>query len=397
MLTEIQLISFKCFEDDVFIPISHINLFTGINGRGKSTVLQALLLMRQSIEHSSTTNQIILNGSCVELGTFNDIRNSNTSRNDQIVLGFQYHENDNHIWLSYGLGENYDDDMVANIDNLSKIGDIYGKIFKFDDTRMIIAKRWHNLNYEFPGEKDNPAITSFIKKNVNFTKIHYISADRIGPQDYYPKQTFGDFPNVGRRGEYTANILAKMKDAVVHELLCLEKGETHTVLDQTEAWLSHIFDGGKIDIRTPEANIVIMQLNSEKSRKLYKPANVGFGYSYALPIIVSGLIAKPGEKLIVENPEAHLHPYAQSKITQFLAKVSASGVQVFIESHSDHILNGLRVAVLDKVITPRELNILYFKRDGIIQIPIAENGAIEDWPSGFFDQTDKDFERLFGV
>jgi len=104
--------------------------------------------------------------------------------------------------------------------------------------------------------------------------------------------------------------------------------------------------------------------------------------------------------LIVENPEAHLHPYAQSQIAKFLAQVSKNGVQVFVESHSDHILNGLRVAVLDKIITADDLNILYFQRNAdldIVKIPIESNGAVTHWPPGFFDQTDKILDGIIRV
>ena len=172
------------------------------------------------------------------------------------------------------------------------------------------------------------------------------------------------------------------------------------MLGQTEAWLEKIFDGGKIEIKNVDANIVVMQMNSERTSTVYKPLNVGFGYSYALPIIVSGLIAAKGEMLIVENPEAHLHPYAQAQIAGFLAQVSKNGVQVVIESHSDHILNGLRVAVHKQILDANDLNVLYFQRDErqpVVNIPVEKDGAINDWPPGFFDQLDKDFEVLFGV
>ena len=119
-----------------------------------------------------------------------------------------------------------------------------------------------------------------------------------------------------------------------------------------------------------------------------------------MPIIVSGVIAKEGEILIVENPEAHLHPKAQSELAKFLAKVSSCGIQILIESHSDHILNALRIAVLDKILSNEDLSILYFSQkigQSVVQIPIHSDGKIEEWPDGFFDQMDKDFERLFGI
>ncbi len=407
MLTEIRLKNFKCFRDRITIPVGNINLFTGINGRGKSTALQALLLMRQSPEHSRTTSQIVFNGSCVKLGNFDDIRNSEVSRSEAIELMFRFQEDVDYVNLHYFFKANDEDDMVADIEKLIGNGNISNREFTFSiakyndsytlhDNGHTCEQVWYNLL----SDKETTSL-SFTAKIADFTNIHYISADRIGPQDYYAKQSFTEFPNVGRRGEYTANVLSKKKDDVVNKQLCLDTGETFTVLDQTTAWLSEIFDGGKINIKPLEANIVLMELSSEDSLSLYKPVNVGFGYSYALPIIVSGLVAQSGEMLIVENPEAHLHPYAQSQITKFLAKVSTCGVQVFIESHSEHILNGLRIAVLDEIISTDDLNILYFDRDTnnliIKTIPVHDDGSIEDWPSGFFDQTDKDFERLFGI
>lgn len=407
MLSEIRLKNFKCFKNLVKIPIGNINLFTGINGRGKSTILQALLLMRQSPEHSRTTSQLVFNGNCVELGNFDDVRNSLVSRNEPIELMFRFEQNGDYLDLHYFFVENAEDEMVADIEKLIGKGKIDDNEFDFlvenENGSYVMhcngedyEHSWYNLliNDESKGGDLN-----FIQKRDEFTRIHYISADRIGPQDYYAKQSFSEFPNVGRRGEYTANVLSKKKNDLVYEKLCLDTGETRTVLDQTTAWISKIFNGGKINIKPLEANIVLMELNSEDSLNLYKPVNVGFGYSYALPIIVSGLIAQEGEILIVENPEAHLHPYAQSQIARFLATLSACGVQVFIESHSDHILNGLRIAILDEIITPKNLNILYFQRDidnHIIEISVGDDGSIENWPSGFFDQTDQDYKRLFG-
>jgi predicted ATPase len=119
-----------------------------------------------------------------------------------------------------------------------------------------------------------------------------------------------------------------------------------------------------------------------------------------LPIIDSGLIAKPGEILIIENPEAHLHPYAQSIIAKFLSLVSKTGVQVFIESHSDHILNGLRIEVYDQVIKNEDLNVLYFDNDLdsiYTKIEIDSEGGVLNWPEKFFDQATKDLNYLYGM
>lgn len=121
---------------------------------------------------------------------------------------------------------------------------------------------------------------------------------------------------------------------------------------------------------------------------------------YSLSIIVAGLIAKPGEILIVENPEAHLHPYAQSIMAKFLSLVASTGVQVFVESHSDHILNGFRIAVKNKIIDSTHLNVLYFdhRLDNFFEkIDVDEDGGIDKWPISFFDQSVNDLNYLLGI
>jgi predicted ATPase len=411
MLSKIKLKNFKCFEKEAIIPLTGLNLFTGINGRGKSTALQALLLMRQSSEYSRAATQLTFNGSLIEIGNFIDVKNNFTSTAETIAFSFTFNDDRNHVELRYLFKENEEDDMAADIEKVDIKGRYKNKnfecaVFKDGDSYRLKYEgenypvTWNNLIFSDLAMGHD--VFEFVQSIVEFEKLHYVSANRIGPQDFYPRQSTFEFPNVGARGEFTANILslAKKKQETVPGSLAADQKAPDTVLGQTEAWLKKIFDGGRIDIKTLEANIVVVQMNSEDAAAMFKPLNIGFGYSYALPIIVSGLIAKKGEMLIVENPEAHLHPYAQSQLAKFLAKVSQNGVQVFVESHSDHILNGLRVAAADKIITAADLNILYFHREDdikIVKIPVEDDGAINNWPPGFFDQTDKDFERLFGV
>ncbi|GAA6623064.1 DUF3696 domain-containing protein [Scytonema sp. NUACC26] len=431
MLRQINLKNFKCFQEEVSFPLKKLNLLTGINGRGKSTLLQSLLLMRQSIEHNEVTDQIILNGSCVKLGNFTDARNSNNSREEYILIKYHYHqdfgkEKKYEGFLEYLLKENNNDDMVAEINSVrffnkndvdisEKVDKIYKKtslirvfeVYNYNNDSQPLKCSYHSeLSKLIP--KDNIPVSlgheSFnlldeISKLLNFSHIHYISADRIGPQEFYFKSTLTNFPNVGAKGEFTINVLYKKGDDLVNEKLCLGEN-AKTLSTQTEEWLNQIFDGAKVEIPKAISNVLEPLFNTSASKDRYKPANVGFGYHCVLPIVVSGLIAKPSEILIVENPEAHLHPRAQSRLARFLAKVSSCGVQVFIESHSDHILNGLRIAVLDQIIDYEDLNILYFQQNPeqpVVQIPVQPKGEIEEWPDGFFDQMDKDFSRLFGI
>ena len=134
----------------------------------------------------------------------------------------------------------------------------------------------------------------------------------------------------------------------------------------------------------------------------FKAKNIGFGISYVLPIIVASLHAPEGSIVIIENPEAHIHPGAQAKLMELICKSAKNGVQFIIETHSDHIINGLLVATKNKIIYPQDSSIYYFDRNEkkhateAIHLPVLEGGKIQRPPKGFFDQLDIDMNTLMG-
>lgn len=364
MIESISLRNFKIFKDEIKFELSNFNLLTGINGRGKSSFLQSLLILHQSLETQDKFDKILFNGSCVKLGAFSDVRNKRTSIEENIFYQIQ---TDNKK-IEFEISEGDKDDMIGEINGANKSSEIL-----------------------------------FLKK------IHYIAADRIGPQEYYLRRTLPEFINVGTRGEYTANVLLLKKGFIVNDNIAInekieEELSTSLSLEleiQIGEWLTKILDTEtKVFIKNSEnKHIISLTFEINKSKGLL-PTNVGFGYTYILPIVVSGLIAQKDEILIIENPEAHLHPKAQHELTLFLTKVAKNGIQIFVETHSEHILNAARIATIKSgnILNKEEVSILYFQNNEekpVVKIPLLENGAIEDWPDGFFDQTEKDFNKLF--
>lgn len=413
MITEISLQNFKIFKDKTTFPLNKLNLLTGVNGGGKSTLLQSLLLMRQSIEHDERTTNIIFNGSCVELGTFMDVKNLETSRKEDIVFGFNFLSEKHPI--KYSIKENVKNDSLGKFyqiqfgsqitqfdeDSLEKL---MGVVINEKEKKATYLMNLIPMSMEVLDE-DNFSYKMLEANNfeyvLTFQNIHYIAADRIGPKSYYEKTTLGKFPNVGPRGEHTANILYRLEGELVNDKLYLGK-DAKTLMQQTEEWLKNILGGAKLELKGKEREHTVLNLlfNTRDSEGRYRPSNVGFGYTYILPIVVSGLIAKSGEILIVENPEAHLHPKAQSELTKFLALVASCGVQVFIESHSEHVLNAIRVVTLQKEIDIKndEVSVLYFqndKKEPFVHLKIDEKGKINNWVDGFFDQQELDLGEIF--
>jgi predicted ATPase len=364
MITSLTVKNFKCFRESSEFAFTKLNLLTGINGRGKSSLLQALLIIAQSAG-SNNLETLTITGEKINLGNFYDICNSETLKQDSIYFRFQ---SDNpeypDIDLEYGEDPNE----------------------PFQAIRRKTAKT--NVN------KDITAFANALKKT------HFISADRRGPVQYVDKLKLPGFVHVGPRGENTVNILANSHNIGNVNKLLYRGENAASVMQQTEEWLNYILDGAHVDIRgkEQESSVLYMLLNSKNNSYKYKPVNMGFGYSYILPLIVTGLIAKPGEIVIIENPEAHLHPRAQSRISEFFVRVASCGIQVFLESHSEHILNGLRVNILkdDISVSNRDITILFFNENFTSEkLIVNDKGKIENWPSGFFDQDELDLADIF--
>lgn len=217
MITEIKLTNFKCFKKETLFPLSKINLLTGINGRGKSTLLQSLLLMRQTIEHNPNSNQIIFNGNCVRLGAYEDVKNSESSRNENIIMSFKIF-NDSRLEslkrhnrltdkviediekfstfdMTYLLSENLTNDRVANIKELSVLFEnsflhekgftvfLEQNLVHYFNNKGEIREELETYPYILKALQPYAKLLSGSLMTENFSdflKIHYIAADRIG-------------------------------------------------------------------------------------------------------------------------------------------------------------------------------------------------------------------------
>ena len=422
MIRTIGISNFKLFKDKTNVPLSNLNLLTGVNGKGKSSVLQILLLLNQSINYSRSTNNIILNGNNVRLGNLFDVKNRLISSKEPINISFIL---DNYV-INYQLEQYGETDIDLKISSISitineKLTYIISKII--DDDLYKIFKNNEDVFPNITFSLDNLFIPEStlriidesylieIRNLLNFSNIHYVSADRIGPQNFYERKSLGNFVSVGSLGENTVNILArKGGDPVQLELKKVymdlfspteDELTSDTIESYANYWLDKIFEGAEIKTEVmSDIDIIKFSIKPSKKDVFYKPTNVGYGFSYSLPILVAGLIAKKGDILIIENPEAHLHPYAQSILSKFLAGVSRVGVQVLVESHSEHILDGFRIIVHDKIIDLNEINILYFDKNDetyFHKIDIKDDGDIENWPTNFFDQSTNDLNYLYGI
>jgi predicted ATPase len=233
--------------------------------------------------------------------------------------------------------------------------------------------------------------------------VSYISADRFGPRNSLPLSIDDSIITVGPKGENIVDFLSRLDsdwdDLRVPDALVAKEGIG--IKENIKKWLRVISPGVDFDYESDHrTDIGRTEFNK------HRPVHVGFGLSYVLPIIASVLIHSSqlaGGKiksalLLIENPEAHLHPSGQTRMGELLALAASCGIQIIVETHSDHLLNGVRIAVKNKKIPCSDVKCFFFKSENsennevpvtVSRISIDEYGMIDYWPDGFFDETEK--------
>lgn len=240
-----------------------------------------------------------------------------------------------------------------------------------------------------------PSIAPDLKTDLKAAdfELTYISASRFGPQNLLPINTTD---SIGELGENVLKSIEIHQDDIVPEIMRHPDSEGDTLYFNLRAWLSSIAPGTKFTheiIRA--ADVSYMKFNN------FRASNVGFGLSYALPVIASVLVAslKKNQVVIIENPEAHLHPRGQTEIASLICRAVQAGVQVVVETHSDHLFDGIRLyAKNNPGFSPLvkihwcELN---KEQNTKIESPkLMGNGKLSFWPKGLFDQFEINADAL---
>jgi predicted ATPase len=210
--------------------------------------------------------------------------------------------------------------------------------------------------------------------------------------------------NIGVKGEYTPLVLAMEQDQPIPPYYrCIYEGKmikeyehraSDKMVDAVNGWLSLMKLPQLMPTPALKRNINQIKLDSA-GIEVYLP-DVGFGVSQILPILIECLRIKPGETIILEQPEIHLHPSLQSKLGDFLNCMARADKKIIVETHSEHLIKRLylRVAQEDSNETRNLLNTIFVSFDEqqqtsvTQQIVINEYGEIENWPVGFFDEDD---------
>lgn len=372
MLTQVILERFKCF-NRLCMPLKPLTLIAGTNGAGKSSIIQALLLLRQSCKDKDYDwkQSVIINGGLVDLDDANTLLYINTEgENGDIILSL----------------ENDDEDQI---------------------TFHITPKQEKTIAYcHTEGDLDKA------KENWSLFSddFVYLYAEREQPRSKYimTSETRLD-SRLGNRSASNAAFLmaSEINNNKNIRIQQLKHNNAHdyTIRRNVSAWLSYIM-GGEVNLtareteKDKEARFEYSIFNKSGLGQQLSPLNMPFGHSYVLPIILAVLTAPAGSLILVENPESHLHPGAQLRIGEFLSLAAESGIQIIIETHSDHLMNGIRIACRKGIIDCHhvEMDLIGLDSDGYTHtrrpVQLNPDGTVKNLVPGFFDEWEKALTSL---
>lgn len=381
MIKSICVKNFKSIKEKHF-NLKNLNVLLGLNGQGKSSFIQSLLVLRQSDEKLNK-GILSLNGSLVDIGSSKDALYQNATANLEFDIDF------------------------------SEIGSI-NMIFDYIQGADIFI-----LN-----EKDKDLVKDFFndkeKEGLFNNEFQYLNANRVEPKSFHDKSlsNVSIGRSIGNRGQYTVHFLETNGSNPIDFDNCLHSKTafsiTHTnqkikdksLIHQVNLWLSEI--SPEVNIRIEDTSSDFIQLEYEfiqpniGKTMPFKPANVGFGISYALHVITALLAARKGSLIIIENPESHIHPRGQAELGKLIALVAQNDVQIIIETHSDHIVNGIRVGIKETPNLKDKTTLFYFNKiveeqeqfSSVIDVKIDKNGTLSDYPENLLNEWSNQLSKL---
>ncbi len=364
-IEKILLKNFKC-HNHFEMELKRLNILTGSNAAGKSSLVQSILLAFKSWENCEkkqvNTNKVF----GVNLGIPISIVSEDLEEKD-IEIGLFTDGIANRLVL--GLPKDNEE--------------IYFNIINYEE---IVERKTHDCN-------------------LDKLRLFFLNAERQGPRSVSVIQDIVPF-SVGNTGENTGYILSEMdKFQKLSGHFKLPKDLRIAAIDRfsanCEEWLNFVIPQTKLQYSVDiERNITTLKMQNQG--EFHLPVATGFGITYVLPIIVQALAASviTNSILIIENPEAHLHPLSQSRLGKFLALVAANGVQIILETHSEHIVDGCRIQAAREEMCSDAQVLFFEKKENTSlcnRIEIMDNGELEGWPEGFFDQKRQDLRELLEI
>lgn len=406
-IKSIAVTGYKSICDRKAIDIKPLTLLAGSNSSGKSSIMQPLLMLKQTLEASYDPGPLLLNGPNVKFTAaeqFFSCCGDHKPEEVTVEVGAAVNAT---VCLHFSRRpKGVAIDRMDFSDPDGTVGSItpnmtHDEILKLmpKSTRMFYETiQKSKMRVKWGVRRERCFLEPFMKEGprteigVPFTPAPFLGSLlrncihlpglRGNPERTYPVTAVGKtFP--GTFQQYSASVIAQWQeqknDAELRGLsLDLE------LLGLTWVVRATSIDDTQVEVRVGRLN--------HKSRsagpEMVNIADVGLGLSQTLPVLVALRVARPGQMVFLEQPEIHLHPLAQSGLARVLADAANRGVRVVVETHSSLILLGIQTIVAKGELSGDKVGLHWFSRDNfgrtdVKSASLDESGAFGDWPEDF--------------
>ncbi|PKO89783.1 MAG: hypothetical protein CVU18_02985 [Betaproteobacteria bacterium HGW-Betaproteobacteria-12] len=432
MLENITALNFRSFRrlDIDFAPIT---IFVGPNNSGKSSAVSVVRLLSQTLESNDPNVRLLLNGALGDFGTYKDVIHGGGTRR-HLDISFTIKSNPDRMLLQSDKSINFrlhykyrsalKEVILKRLECFGNGRHHLSAEFNEDSERFIIRRladkevppslsnsgvfRGFDVRNFLPrqivgGSMDDsdPIVKQAISKGRIssrnaytttrfFQAVEYVGAMRVPPSRTY-LYTGERRQKVGASGEHALTMLA---------MDSIRRGKKSRGIRQSVVkWLT--LAGIASDIRIVPLSDRYFEIHVQHpiTKEYANFADVGYGNSQVIPVLVAGLNSASGSTFIVEEPEIHLHPKAQAELGDFFLDLRKRGVQSIIETHSEHLIVRLQKHIASGELSPDDINVYYVNPapDGkeLVKLELDKRGVFKtDWPGGFFPERLKEAREL---
>lgn len=432
MLINIDAINFRSFRH-LNVDFAPITIFVGPNNSGKSSAVSAIRLLGQTLESNDPNVRLLLNGALGDFGTYKDLVHGNETRRHLDIAftlrsgkerGLMPSDNEINFRLHYkyrsalketilkrlecfGEGKHhltaeFNEDSERFI--IRRVGDkevsptlSSSQMFRGFDVRNFLPRQIIGANADDadPIEKLAVSKTRSASRNAFMTSRFFQSVEYVGAMRMPPSRTYlytGERrQKVGANGEHAVTMLA---------MDSMRRGKKSRGIRQNVIkWLSLAGIASDIKIVPLSDRYFEVHVQHPVTKEYANFADVGYGNSQVIPVLVAGLNSVSGSTFIVEEPEIHLHPKAQAELGDFFLDLHKRGVQSIVETHSEHMIVRLQKHIASGDLKPEDIYIYYVNPtpDGkeLVKLELDDKGIFKvNWPGGFFPERLKEAREL---
>ena len=402
MITHIRMKNFKSWKDSGEVKLAPLTGFFGTNSSGKSSLLQMLLLLKQTIGRE----EVLFFGdenSLVNLGNFGEaIHGHNLEKTLGLEFGWKIDTPltiKAHFENSRGLYEEISvttDKIMFNTSIWRKdewlVVEGHPYRVKYGNQESIVfGGTYSNKIYgEASGSEPQSRTINQLSSEFEklFSSVYYLGPTRVHPKRHYHWEGT-DPDSVGQSGEY---MIDSILNARVDQQTTPYKGQNVPIEERISWWLREMDLAYSFSIKRSSAGTdrdydVLIQKGPDSAKVTL--VDMGYGLSQFLPVLVHCYYAPKGSTLILEQPGMHLHPKVQSQLADLLIEVvTERKLQILVESHSEHLLTRLQRRIAEEKIAADQTALYFCRNDegvsNIKRLEIDEFGNIANWPKNFF-------------